>query len=53
MPDGLSDDVEKLVSDGSLVGPSDIPAFVDAIRNLNGVGINDREGLVHIYILHF
>ncbi|EJU01027.1 linoleate diol synthase [Dacryopinax primogenitus] len=38
---GISE-IEGLVRSGSAVGPSDLPALLDAIQNLNGPGIDDR-----------
>jgi linoleate 10R-lipoxygenase len=38
--------VENFLSASSSLSIKDVPALMDAIRNLNGVGIDDREYLV-------
>jgi linoleate 10R-lipoxygenase len=40
------DDVEVFFRAAGTVSIKDAPAYLDAIRNLNGVGLDDREFLV-------
>jgi linoleate 10R-lipoxygenase len=40
--------VETFLSAGSSISVKDMPAYMDAIKNLNGVGIDDREFLVRV-----
>ncbi|KII85619.1 hypothetical protein PLICRDRAFT_56845 [Plicaturopsis crispa FD-325 SS-3] len=49
VPDLLSrslDDIEKLMERGSPVSIKDLPAFIDAVKNLNGIGLDDRKFLL-------
>jgi linoleate 10R-lipoxygenase len=40
------DNVEDFFRAAGTLSIKDAPAFIDAIRNLNGIGIDDREFLV-------
>lgn len=43
---GAIGSIESAVKAGSTVSIKDAPAYLDAIKNLNGVGLDDREFLV-------
>ncbi|THH14008.1 hypothetical protein EW146_g6268 [Bondarzewia mesenterica] len=40
------DDVEEAVKNGPALTPADLPAYIDAVKNLNGVGLDDRKFLL-------
>jgi linoleate 10R-lipoxygenase len=45
------DDIENFFSAAGTVSVKDAPAYMDAIQNMNGVGLDDREFLVCIYLI--
>jgi linoleate 10R-lipoxygenase len=47
------DDLEDFFHAAGAVSIKDAPAYLDAIRNLNGVGIDDREFLVSSMLKDF